>query len=512
MPFHSLKSALENSFNRWGDNPAISFYCQGIGENAVTYRQLEEDANQLAHVFNESGVNQGDRVIIFMEKSLITVVAHIALQKLGAVTVPLNPGFRKSEMDYLLKDADPALVLTESGRETLIADIVPGLKTVTMSSKMPYPSIDFFRSFPKTSPEVDILSDDPALIIYTSGTTGNPKGAVLTQQNLIHDAFNIIDIWEISDRDVICHALPLFHIHGLCFALHTALLSGAHTLMLDQFHPAVVLRILSGSGVAHIPTVFMAVPTMYAKVMDYLEDSGEKGLEFGHLRLLTSGSAPLLVKEFERIKRIFGKAPVEREGMSETGMNFSNPIKGERKPGSIGVPLPDVMVRIVDPDTLKDVSKGQTGEIWLKGPGITPGYWRKPQETEETFLDGWFRTGDLGRIGDQDYYYLTDRIKHIIISGGENISAKEVETVINSLEEVVESAVVGIPDEKWGERVAAAVTAKSDAELTVEKVQKQCMEKLHKWKCPKKIVILDTIPKNTMGKILKEDVKKMILQ
>ena len=255
-------------------------------------------------------------------------------------------------------------------------------------------------------------------------------------------------------------------------------------------------------------TLFMAVPTMYTRLIEQLKGSKEFP-DFSHLRLLTSGSAPLLVKDFDRIKAIFKKAPVEREGMSETGMNFSNPISGTQQPGSIGLPLPDLKVRIVEPDTFKDVEVGQTGEIWLKGKGICKEYWRKPRETEETFVDGWFRTGDLGRVDEDGYYYLTDRIKHIIISGGENVSAKEVENVINSLEGVIESAVVGIPNDKWGESVAAAIVTKANTELAIDEIQNHCEKNLHKWKCPKKIIFVENIPKNTMGKILKEKVKKL---
>jgi acyl-CoA synthetase (AMP-forming)/AMP-acid ligase II len=250
----------------------------------------------------------------------------------------------------------------------------------------------------------------------------------------------------------------------------------------------------------------MAVPTMYNKMMDYLE---EKSLDFGHIRLLTSGSAPLLPKDFSKIKRVFGKEPVEREGMSETGMNFSNPLKGVKKPGSIGLPLPDLQVRIVDPVTLVDVAAGQTGEIWLKGPSVTPGYWRKPEETAKAFEKGWFRTGDLGKVDEDGYYFLTDRIKNIIISGGENISPKEVETIINQLEEVVESCVVGIPDKKWGEKVVAAIVKKSDSMLKAKEIQTYCKKHLHKWKSPKEIIFLQKLPKNRMGKVLKYDVKEL---
>ena len=234
-----------------------------------------------------------------------------------------------------------------------------------------------------------------------------------------------------------------------------------------------------------------------------------KQLDFEHIRLLTSGSAPLLVNDFQRIAQIFGKQPVEREGMSETGMNFSNPLRGERKPGSIGLPLPGLQVRIVDPDTFADAPRGGTGEIWLKSESITPGYWRKPQETSETFRQGWFRTGDLGKVDADGYFYLTDRIKHIIITGGENVSAKEVENVINGVDGVAESAVVGIADETWGEKVVAAVAAKPEHVLNPEEIQKVCKQQLHNWKCPKQIVFVEELPRNTMGKVLKDAVKAL---
>jgi malonyl-CoA/methylmalonyl-CoA synthetase len=508
MPPHSMKELFENSFKRRPDKPAITFFSHADRKTALTYGQLDLDANRLAHAFRESGVAKGDRVIFFIEKSLLAAVAHIALQKLGAVSVPLNPGFRKSEMEYLLKDADAALVLTETEKKALITEIDPRQKTLAVSTRTPYQDLGFFKSSSASSPRVEIRSEDPALIVYTSGTTGKPKGAVLTQRNLINDVLNIVAVWEITSGDVLCHSLPLFHVHGLCFALHSALVAGSHTFMVDQFKPAAVLQFLSSKDPEAKCTMFMGIPTMYSKMMDEL---GARQLDFSHLRLLTSGSAPLLVGEFERIRKMFGKEPVEREGMSETGMNFSNPLNGERKPGSIGLPLPDLKVRIVDPQTFKDVAPGQTGEIWLKSPSVSPGYWRKPEETKEAFVDGWFRTGDLGRQDDQGYYFITDRIKHIIISGGENVSAKEVETVINTVDGVVESAVVGVPDEKWGELVVAAVSSRPEAGLTSEQIQAHCAQHLHKWKCPKRVVFVGEIPKNTMGKILKEEVKKLFL-
>ena len=506
MTESSLRECFEKAFRKQGQKKAVTFLRGGKAETEITYQDLQQDANRMANTFRTMGVEKGDRVILFFPKSLVFAVAHVALQKLGAVAVPLNPGFKKSEMAYFIEDAKAKLVLSGSQQETMIKDIAPDLTHLVVPVEKPYQEIEFLKTGSAETPNVEIGPHDPGLIIYTSGTTGKPKGAVLTHGNLVQDAKNIIQIWEISESDVLCHALPLFHVHGLCFALHTALMAGAHVLMLDAFTPDNVISILANKEGEEACTVFMAVPSMYTKLMDYAAD---KKINFDHMRLWTSGSAPLLPKDFERIKKIFGKEPVEREGMSETGMNFSNPVRGVRKPGSIGLPLPNLEVRIVDLETLQDTAPGETGEIWLKGPAVTPGYWQKPQETAKTFVDGWFRTGDLGNVDEEGYYYLTDRIKHIIISGGENISPKEVEAVINRVDGVAESSVVGLSDEKWGEKVVAAVVPKPGAPVQGEEVRGFCKQHLHDWKCPKEVVLVPELPKNTMGKVLKEEVKKL---
>ena len=500
----SLGNCFTASFLKQEKKKAVTFLRDGEIESEISYLQLHQDSNRMARTFLELGVAKTDRVILCIQKSLIFVIAHLALQKIGAIAVPLNPGFKKSEMAYLLQDADAQLILSEPDKAHLVKEIDPNLTTQIVDTQKSYEDIDFFRSAPEEFSRVEIEPHDPGLIIYTSGTTGKPKGAILTQENLVHDAENIINIWEIGETDVLCHALPLFHVHGLCFALHTSLLAGAHVIMLDQFSPETVVNVLAKKESEYACTVFMAVPSMYGKLMDFL---GDRKPDFAHMRLWTSGSAPLLPKDFRRVYETFGKEPVEREGMSETGMNFSNPLRGKRKPGSIGYPLPDLEVRIVDPDSGADVAAGQTGEIWLKGPSVTPGYWRKPQETASAFEQGWFRTGDLGNTDKDGYYYLTDRIKHIIISGGENISPKEVEAVINQLEDVVESSVVGIADEKWGEKIVAAVVTKADSNIKPEAIRAHCKNNLHDWKCPKEVVFVKELPKNTMGKILKEEVK-----
>jgi len=506
MRMESLTECFTESFLERKDRPAITFLRDGRVETEISYLKLERDASRMANTFVELGVQKGDRVIVFIPKSLIFVVAHLALQKLGAITIPLNPGFKQSEMQYLLGDAQAKIILLEPDKESIIKIIAPELTTLVIDSQKPYQDIDIYSTASQDFSPVEIGPEDPGLIIYTSGTTGKPKGAVLTSRNLVHDARNIINIWEICNTDVLCHALPLFHVHGLCFALHTTLLAGAHVLMLDQFSPPRVIDTLSKQDGPRVCTIFMAVPAMYAKLMEHI---GDGKFDFSHMRLWTSGSAPLLAQDFERIHKLFGKKPVEREGMSETGMNFSNPLRGRRKPGSIGIPLPGLKVRIVDPETGADVKPGQTGEIWLKGPAITPGYWQKPEETAKTFEQGWFKTGDLGNIDADGYYYLTDRIKHIIISGGENISPKEIESVINQMAGVAESSVVGLVEKKWGERVAAAVVKEPEADISAGQVQAYCKKHLHDWKCPKEIAFVDKLPRNTIGKVLKEEVKRL---
>jgi malonyl-CoA/methylmalonyl-CoA synthetase len=506
MDGESLQDGFTESCLARKEKRAITFLRNGAVETEISYLELNRDSNRMANALLEAGMVKGDRVILFIQKSLIFVVAHLALQKIGAITVPLNPGFKQSEMAYLLGDAAPRVAFTEPENEALVKAVNPDLPQLVVDTRSSYGKTDFFRSATADPPGIKIRPDDPGLIIYTSGTTGKPKGAVLTNKNLLHDAGNIIETWEISKSDVLCHALPLFHVHGLCFALHTALLAGSHVLMLDRFAPQPVMAALTHTEGPNVCTVFMAVPSMYSKLMDFL---GDKKVDLTHMRLWTSGSAPLPARDFVRIRDVFGKEPVEREGMSETGMNFSNPLKGQRKPGSIGLPLPALRVRIVDPVSGDDVEPGHTGEIWLKGPGVTPGYWRKPAETAQAFAQGWFRTGDLGNVDADGYYYLADRIKHIIISGGENISPKEIETVLNQFDGVVESAVVGIPDDQWGEKVVAVVVTKPDCCIKPHEILTYCKKHLHDWKCPKEIRFMKALPRNTMGKVLKEDVKNL---
>ncbi|OGP73211.1 MAG: hypothetical protein A2V86_13310 [Deltaproteobacteria bacterium RBG_16_49_23] len=501
----TVASLIDQTALRLGRKEILLFLRRGRIESRMTYSSLQQSSSQVANGLLEMGLKKGDRVILFIPKSLEQVALYLGVQKMGAISVILNPGFKKDEMDYFLKDTGARIVISGKKEEALIRSIDEKRLLLSIDTETPFTEEKLFPGYPSQIIDTEVSPHDPALLIYTSGTTGQPKGSILTQQNLIQDAKNIIHIWEMTEKDVLCHALPLFHVHGLCFALHTSLIIGAKIVMCDEFSPDVAVDVLSRQKGDLACTIFMGVPTMYLRMMDRIERVGP---DFSHLRLLASGSAPLLPKDFERIRRVFGKEPVEREGMSETGMNFSNPFRGVKKPGSIGLPLPHVEVRIVTPNNFEDLKPGEVGEIWLKGPNVTPGYWRKPRETEAAFVDGWFRTGDLGKKDEDGYYYITDRLKHIIISGGENISPKEIESVINQHPKVSESCVVGIPDERWGEKVVAAVILKPGVAFTEKEIRDHCKEHLLDWKCPKEILFLGELPRNKMGKVMKEEVMK----
>ncbi len=502
----SMAAHFKDCFKNHNSKTAITFLRGRTVETRMSFLDLDKKSDKMADLFLKKGVKKSDNVLLLLDKSLVFVVAYIALQKIGAVSVPLNPGFKKSELTYLLNDAEPSLVLMDPDKSEMLNQIDSTLNCLVIDTKVPFQDMSFLNSCAGELKKVDLYPDDPALIIYTSGTTGDPKGAVLTQKNLIHDAENIINIWEISDSDTVCHILPLFHVHGLCFALTTALIAGAHVVLVDRFVPGTVIDILKENTGDLACSVCMGVPAMYSNLTDTI---GRQSFDFGHMRLWTSGSAPLAAKDFQKIKHTFGKEVVEREGMSETGMNFSNPLHGEKKPGSIGLPLPGLEVRIVDPESSLDVEPGQVGEFWLKSDSISPGYWKKPEETVKTFEQGWFKTGDLGKKDRDGYYYLTDRLKNIIITGGENVSPNEVEAVIDRLNEVVESSVVGISDEKWGEKIVAAVVKSPGSADISGAVRDICKEHLHDWKCPKEVIFVEKLPRNSMGKILKEDLKRL---
>lgn len=504
----TLSSLFDQTALRLGEKEAILFIKKGKIESRITYSSLKRVSDRVANGLKGMGLEKGDRVILCVPKSIEAVVIHLGIQKARGISVILNPGFKKDEMAYFLEDTDAKIIVVEKKEEGFIRSIDTKRLLLSIDSESSFSEEKLFPSSPTLASYREGNPNDPAILIYTSGTTGRPKGAVLTHRNLIQDAKNIIQIWEISEKDVLLHGLPLFHAHGLCFALHTSLIAGSKIVFLDKFSSQHAIDILCRKEGELACTIFMGVPTMYVKMLENLKGEAR---DFNHIRLLASGSAPLPPKEFERIKKFFGKEPVEREGMSETGINFSNPLRGKKKPGSIGPPLPHVEVRIVDPGNFRDLGTNEVGEIWLRGPNVTSGYWRKPEETKAAFVDGWFRTGDLGKKDEEGYYYITDRLKHIIISGGENISPKEVESVLDHHPGIVESCVVGIPDEKWGEKVVAGIVLKPGVALTKEEIKNYCREHLLDWKCPKEFIFLKELPRNRMGKVMKDEVVKQFI-
>ena len=307
------------------------------------------------------------------------------------------------------------------------------MKKIVVDTGVPYPELDFFRTERDAVPPVDLHTDDPGLIIYTSGTTGNPKGAVLTQGNLLHDADNIIHTWEIAESDVLCHTLPLFHVHGLCFALHTALMAGSTVLLMDRFTPKSAIETLKKREGRDVCTVYMAVPAMYSLMMDFIPDDAP---DFSHIRLWASGVRAVAGQRFRKNTKVAGSGTGGAGRHVGNRDEFFQPFaRREKTPVPLGCRCPTSRSVSWIRRVSADMGTGETGEIWLKGPCIISEYWRKPEETSKTFEDGWFRTGDLGHVDEEGYYFLTDRIKHIIISGGENVSPKEVETVINRVPE-----------------------------------------------------------------------------
>lgn len=501
----TLVKALFETFKSEGEKSAIVFLRDGEKASEYSYQDMYDHTRRMAGILDRMGVKKGDRVMLLMEKEPFFFFAHLAAQAIGAISVPLNPFLTEHELSFLVPDCGPSLIICGASAGRLIERIdgrVNRLVFETGREERIWASFEDAAGPELT--DVKLSPEQTALIIYTSGTTGRPKGAMLTHENLLHDAKKVLSAWEIVKSDAICHALPIFHVHGLCFALHTPLLAGAGVIMLDRFSREVVSEVLLNGYEEFACTIFMGVPSMYERLVENLDDN--RG-SYENLRLIASGSAPLSVRLFELIKTKFGREPVEREGMSETGMNFSNPVNGVKKAGSIGLPMSGVEVRLVNPETLDNPEQKKTGEIWLRGEGISPGYWNRPEENESAFREGWFRTGDMAKADEDGYYYLTDRIKNIIISGGENVSPKEVESVIARFDGVADSAVVGIQDELWGERVCAAVIMEHGREAGPEEIIDFCRKDLQTWKCPKQVIFVEELPRNSMGKVLNDKVK-----
>ena len=429
--------------------------------------ELRERSGAVAGGLAKLGVRQGDRVGLCATNSVEWILAYLGGLRLGALMVPFNPAYRAAEVEHILADSDPVLVLTDADRTALVEGRLPvvPLDDLPLDEPPPLPPLS---------------AESPALIIYTSGTTGRPKGALLDHGNLLAQARGAIEAWRWTAADRLVHALPLFHVHGLAMGLHGSLLTGCE-MTLIAFEPARVVAELEGGG-----SLFFGVPSMYQRLCDHLE---QQPAELSHVRLFVSGSAPLPPELFGRCERLLGQPPLERYGITEGGIVVSNPYDGPRRPGRVGFPLAGVELRL-----------GKAGEIQLKGGQVFSGYWRNPSATEESFEDGWFRTGDVGEIGEDGSLAIRGRIKELIISGGFNVYPREVELVLETHPGVSEVAVVGLPSESWGEEVTAFVVP-AGSPPPAEELIAYAQERLAKFKCPRAVRFVDELPRNAMGKV-----------
>lgn len=469
---------------------------------ALSYADCFAKAAQFAHVLTRHGVKPGDRVAVQVEKSPNAVCLYLACLRAGAVYLPLNTGYTPSELAYFVGDAEPRLFVCAAKDLERISAALPGMNLLTLDDKGCSGSlIDEAKGQPVDYADADVGPSDLASILYTSGTTGRSKGAMLTHGNLCSNAASLKDVWHFTQDDVLLHALPIFHIHGLFVAINVTLISGASMILLPKFDLDAIFRGLP------MASVMMGVPTFYTRL---LGDS-RLGPEITRtIRLFISGSAPLLAETHREWRSRTGHAILERYGMTETNMNTSNPYDGPRVPGSVGRPLPGVELRIASKDGMV-LPQGEIGLIEVRGPNVFKGYWRMPERTAAEFrADGFFVTGDLGRIDENGYVHILGRDKDLIISGGFNVYPKEIESLIDALPGVMESAVVGLPHRDFGEGVTACVVTGKDALVTEKDVLNALAGKLARFKHPKRVVFVDQLPRNAMGKVQKNLIREKL--
>lgn len=466
----------------------------------LRYRDALEQSAQLAHSLQALGVCAGDRVAVQVDKSPEAVLLYLATLRSGAVYLPLNTAYTPAELEYFLGDSEPRLFVCTPPRcaelEPLAVRLGVGA-VATLGATGDGSLLRDARNRPTGFETRARAADELAAILYTSGTTGRSKGAMLTQANLVSNARTLASVWRFSPADVLLHALPIFHIHGLFVAINVSLAAGSSLLFLPRFEPESVLRQLPQAS------VMMGVPTFYVRL---LKDARLNRELSARCRVFISGSAPLLAETHREWFERTGHRLLERYGMSETGMNTSNPYDGERIPGSVGLPLPDVSLRIVDASVGRPLPVGDIGLIEVRGPNVFAGYWRQPEKTRAEFRDdGYFITGDLGHIDARGYLYIVSRAKDLVISGGYNVYPKEIEAEIDRLPGVVESAVFGVPHPDLGEGVTAAVVRAPDVPgLSEAEVLQALRTRLASYKLPRRLIFVEDLPRNSMGKVEKK--------
>ena len=436
-----------------------------------TFGEIDTRSNRMAHLLRARGLETGDRLCVYLANCVEMIDLYLACIKLGAIFVPINILYRDREMAHILKDAAPAALVAAAPCASPVAVWNPthlAAEAAKLSSDRPAVPLD---------------GDTPAGIVYTSGTTGVAKGAVLTHNNFAANAITLLACWQIAAADRFLLALPLFHVHALGNGLHCWLASGCRMRLLERFeHQKAAAEFLDFR-----PTLFFGVPTIYVRLLDIAIDTAR---EIGAaMRLFVSGSAPLPALVLDAFRERFGHTILERYGMSETMMNIGNPYVGERRAGSVGLPLPGVSVRIVD------------GEIYVKGPNVFAAYWRREEATRAAFVDGWFRTGDIAECSPDGYYTLSGRKSDLIISGGFNIYPREIEEFLLEQEEIAEAAVIGVSDAVRGEMPVAYVVARSP--IAAAELEARCRAKLASFKVPRAFHQLERLPRNAMGKIQK---------
>lgn len=460
--------------------------------SVITYGKLDALTGRWANALVQRGVKPGDRVAVQVEKSPENLILYLATVRAGAVFLPLNTAYTLSELAYFIGDAEPALIVCDP---TVAPRVVEFGQTAALDAKGEGSLADLAAACPEAFETVERGPEDLAAICYTSGTTGRSKGAMLTHGNLTANALTLVKLWEFTAADVLIHALPIYHVHGLFVATNVIMAAGASMIFRAKFDAAEAIGLMSRA------TSLMGVPTFYTRLLDqpWLTPEATAGM-----RLFISGSAPLLAETHREFEARTGQVILERYGMTETGMNTSNPYDGVRVAGTVGPPLPDVQLRISDPETGAAMAAGEIGMIEVRGPNVFAGYWRMPEKTAAEFKPGgWFITGDLGKIDEAGYVHIVGRGKDLIITGGLNVYPKEVEAEIDALPGVVESAVIGLPHADFGEAVTAVIATGGEAGLTEETVLAALSDRLAKFKQPKRVLFVDDLPRNAMGKVQK---------
>ncbi len=463
----------------------------------VTYAAVESVSARFANYFISLGLHKGDRIAVQVEKSPAALLVYLGALRAGLVYLPLNTGYTAAELAYFFGDAEPGLVICDPAKLQTMQQLAaacgvqPRVETLDASGKG---SVDSALLLPAEFTTAHCSANDLAVILYTSGTTGRPKGAMLSHRNLSSNAFTLHGYWGWHTGDVLLHALPIFHVHGLFVACHCALAAGAQMIFLPAFDAQQVMRYLPQAS------VLMGVPTFYTRLL------GEANFDASicnSVRLFISGSAPLLESTHREFEARSGHSILERYGMTETGMLTSNPLHGERRAGTVGKPLPDVQLRIVDTGN-STLSAGEVGSIQVKGPNVFQGYWRMPGKTAEEFTaDDFFVTGDQGCLSKDGYVSIVGRAKDMVISGGYNIYPKEVELLINGIAGVQESAVFGVAHNDYGEAVTAVVVREADSRVDADTIIATAKQSLANYKVPKRVEFLDALPRNTVGKVKK---------